>query len=205
MRGSAWIALMAVTGAACLSSSEGKIRHACRFVSPWIRPNVISSYGSQLSARGAQRNRRHSGIDLGARQGVYVVSDGDGRVWHEYKSRESGYVVTVYHPATRLYTMYAHLEQINVRKGDVVFRGQKIGSVGLFPNSDGVPHLHWEICERPCTGELENSIDPRKFNRCFDPDDSSPSSSATLSLPIRCDRTMPRRVCHAPHRRLLHE
>lgn len=155
---------------------------------------MISEYGSDVSAIGGYRTRAHAGIDFGASPGVYAVAAGPGRVLDQYKSPASGYVVTLYHPAMKLYTMYAHLERINVRDGDLVSRGQKIGSVGLFPNSGGVAHLHWEVCERPCTGELENSIDPTKFDQCFDPEHPF-SSSPFLSLPVRCDRLMARRIC----------
>lgn len=40
--------------------------------------------------------------------------------------------------------MFAHLETIEVKPGDFVYQGQRIGSLG---NADGVykAHLHWEI------------------------------------------------------------
>jgi murein DD-endopeptidase MepM/ murein hydrolase activator NlpD len=41
-------------------------------------------------------------------------------------------------------TLYAHLKAYNVKVGDSVAKGQKIGEVGITGNSSG-PHLHFEI------------------------------------------------------------
>lgn len=47
-----------------------------------------------------------------------------------------------------LRTVYAHLSSVNVKKGDSVNGGQKIGNVGSTGNSDG-PHLHFEVHVAP--------------------------------------------------------
>ena len=41
-------------------------------------------------------------------------------------------------------TLYAHLNQRNVKEGDTVEKGQTIGLVGNTGNSSG-PHLHFEV------------------------------------------------------------
>ena len=41
-------------------------------------------------------------------------------------------------------TLYAHLSKVNVKVGDVVMKGQKIGLSGNRGNSSG-PHLHIEL------------------------------------------------------------
>lgn len=41
-------------------------------------------------------------------------------------------------------TLYGHLSSINVKKGQVVEKGQKIGVMGSTGNSTGT-HLHFEI------------------------------------------------------------
>ena len=62
-----------------------------------------------------------------------------------YAGEMSGYgnVVIVEHNA-RLRTVYAHLSEIHVRKGDSVKGGQTIAKSGQSGNVSG-PHLHFEI------------------------------------------------------------
>jgi murein DD-endopeptidase MepM/ murein hydrolase activator NlpD len=44
-------------------------------------------------------------------------------------------------------TLYAHLSRVDVRQGQVVERGQRIGAVGSTGWATG-PHLHFEFKER---------------------------------------------------------
>ena len=55
-----------------------------------------------------------------------------------------------------LVTRYAHASRVNVRKGDLVKRGQKVAEVGTTGRSTG-PHLHFEV--------LPDGVpqDPQKF------------------------------------------
>ena len=57
--------------------------------------------------------------------------------------RGYGRVVMLQH-GPRLRTVYAHLSEILVRKGDVVQGGQAIGKSGSSGNASGA-HLHFEI------------------------------------------------------------
>jgi murein DD-endopeptidase MepM/ murein hydrolase activator NlpD len=41
-----------------------------------------------------------------------------------------------------IYTLYAHLSQIDVKNGDIVERGQLVGLAGATGRVSG-PHLHW--------------------------------------------------------------
>ncbi|WP_366916531.1 peptidoglycan DD-metalloendopeptidase family protein [Streptomyces sp.] len=50
---------------------------------------------------------------------------------------------TRHHP-DGYYTQYAHLSVINVRRGQRVSAGQRIGSAGSTGNAEG-PHLHFEV------------------------------------------------------------
>jgi murein DD-endopeptidase MepM/ murein hydrolase activator NlpD len=53
-------------------------------------------------------------------------------------------------------TAYGHLSKRDVRKGDKVFRGQKIGESGNTGRSTA-PHLHYEI-------QYQNkAVDPTSF------------------------------------------
>jgi murein DD-endopeptidase MepM/ murein hydrolase activator NlpD len=54
-----------------------------------------------------------------------------------------GYFVILDHQIDYL-TLYAHLDRVLVSEGEVVGKGQVIGTVGTTGNSTG-PHLHFEI------------------------------------------------------------
>lgn len=86
----------------------------------------------------------HNGLDLIASSGSPVHASGDGVVTDVVKSRKGlGNVVTVTHPGGYV-TRYAHLADIEVRKGSRVSKGKVIGYVGMSGNSFA-PHLHYEV------------------------------------------------------------
>jgi murein DD-endopeptidase MepM/ murein hydrolase activator NlpD len=87
--------------------------------------------------------RRHLGVDYAAPTGTPVRSVGDGVV--EFAGRQGGYgnVVKVRHTNDRS-TLYAHLSRIDVRSGQRIEQGARIGAVGSTGWSTG-PHLHFEF------------------------------------------------------------
>lgn len=86
----------------------------------------------------------HNGLDLIAPAGDPVHAAGDGVVTEVVKSRKGlGNVVTITHKGGYK-TRYAHLADIEVRKGNRVKKGKVIGYVGVSGNSFA-PHLHYEV------------------------------------------------------------
>jgi murein DD-endopeptidase MepM/ murein hydrolase activator NlpD len=111
----------------------------------------------------------HSGIDLAAREGTPVLAAGGGRVvfagryplrrnvrWWRY-----GNVVVMAH-GERYLTIYAHMEEIMVRRGQNLRRGEQIGTVGNTGWSTS-PHLHYEVRVRPDESEEPVPVDPRIY------------------------------------------
>lgn len=86
----------------------------------------------------------HNGLDLIAPAGNPVYAAADGYVKDVLKSRKGlGNVVTIDHDNGYL-TRYAHLADIEVRKGRKIKKGARIGYVGVSGNSFA-PHLHYEV------------------------------------------------------------
>ena len=86
----------------------------------------------------------HNGLDLIAPAGEPVYAAAAGVVSNVTKSRKGlGNVVTINH-GNGYTTRYAHLADIEVRKGRSVKRGTRIGYVGMSGNSFA-PHLHYEV------------------------------------------------------------
>lgn len=87
---------------------------------------------------------QHSGIDLIVGQGTPVLAAGDGIVTDVRRSGKGlGNVVEITHDGGYV-TVYAHLEDIVVRKGEKVRAGKKLAGVGISGNSFA-PHLHYEV------------------------------------------------------------
>ncbi|HET7657907.1 MAG TPA: peptidoglycan DD-metalloendopeptidase family protein [Bacillales bacterium] len=89
------------------------------------------------------RGGEHKGIDIAAPMGTPVVAAKSGVVKRSYHSSSYGNVVFILH-SNGDETVYAHLKERLVNKGDVVKQGQEIGEVGSTGDSTG-PHLHFEI------------------------------------------------------------
>lgn len=100
----------------------------------------------------------HAGVDIDAPSGTPVVSIGNGVV--EKVSMQDygfGHYVVIRHPnvpdakspngQTTLYSTYAHMDGVFVTEGEVVHKGQPIGTVGntgLVFGSTGY-HLYFEV------------------------------------------------------------
>jgi len=102
--------------------------------------------GVLTSPFGYRWGRFHKGLDIAAPVGRAVVACADGRViftGSRKKFRRYGNTVLIDH-GCGVYTYYAHLSEIKVKKNQQVSRGQKIALVGNTGRSTG-PHLHLEV------------------------------------------------------------
>ena len=87
---------------------------------------------------------RHNGLDLIAPSGEPVYAAADGVVKNVIRSRKGlGNVVEIDH-GNGYVTRYAHLADVEARKGRKLKRGARIGFVGVSGNSVA-PHLHYEV------------------------------------------------------------
>ena len=87
---------------------------------------------------------QHNGLDMLAHSGDPVYASADGVVADVIHSKKGlGNVVVIEHGGGYV-TKYAHLADIEVRKGRKVKRGTRIGYVGVSGNSFA-PHLHYEV------------------------------------------------------------
>ncbi|MCQ2914883.1 MAG: M23 family metallopeptidase [Alphaproteobacteria bacterium] len=104
---------------------------------------LSSVYGSQRILNGNPKNA-HNAIDIAIPQGTPVLASADGYVIVAYDEMYiSGKTIVIAHGG-QVTTSYLHLSKIDVKEGDFVKRGQKIGEVGSTGRSTG-PHLHWAV------------------------------------------------------------
>lgn len=87
---------------------------------------------------------QHNGLDMIAPSGEPVYASADGVVSNVIRSRKGlGNVVEIDH-GNGYMTRYAHLADVEVRKGRKLLKGDRIGYVGVSGNSFA-PHLHYEV------------------------------------------------------------
>lgn len=86
----------------------------------------------------------HYGIDFSAPIGTPIYATGDGKIL-KVRSSPGGYgkQVEIDHGFGYV-TKYAHMNQIDVKIGQKIKRGEPIGQVGNTGTSTG-PHLHYEV------------------------------------------------------------
>jgi murein DD-endopeptidase MepM/ murein hydrolase activator NlpD len=87
--------------------------------------------------------KQHKGVDYGAPSGTPIRTVGDGVV--DFAGWQNGYgnVVEIRHDNGRS-TVYAHMSRIDVKRGQHVDQGMRIGAVGSTGWATG-PHLHFEV------------------------------------------------------------
>lgn len=110
-------------------------------------------YGYQIG----DSNATHSGIDIDAKFGTPVLAAAPGVVTHAGYGVFSGIndpedpyglAIAIRHDfgyqGQKLYTIYGHLDRVDVIKGQRVAAGEAIGLLGNTGRSTG-PHLHFEV------------------------------------------------------------
>lgn len=86
---------------------------------------------------------QHHGIDIACEEGTYVKAAREGEVLEVGKSEIYGNYIILDHGGN-WHTLYAHLSEIAVAKGQHIWGQSFIGKSGNTGKSDG-PHLHFEI------------------------------------------------------------
>jgi murein DD-endopeptidase MepM/ murein hydrolase activator NlpD len=108
-----------------------------------VQGRITSSFGEVRSSPSSGGTRPHMGIDISAFIGTPIVAPADGIVLSAGRETEYGLRVCVDH-GHGFTTMYGHLKEVQVKPGDRVKRGQRLGTVGTTGNTTG-PHLHYEV------------------------------------------------------------
>lgn len=125
--------------AACLTNSATTPQWDGAFKLP-VDGVVTGGYGSRRTFNGELKSS-HLGTDIRANEKTPVHAANAGKVALAKNMYFAGNLVVVDHGLGVL-TGYAHLSRIDVKKGDVVTKGQQVGMAGATGRVTG-PHLHW--------------------------------------------------------------
>lgn len=116
------------------------------FESGFIWPadgEITGVFGSQRILNGQPR-QPHYGIDIAAPEGTLVVAPADGVIVLVHPDMYyTGGTIVLDH-GHGLTSAFLHLHDLHVRTGQVVRRGETIGSVGATGRATG-PHLDWRV------------------------------------------------------------
>lgn len=111
------------------------------FIEP-THGRISGRFGSRRVINGQPRSP-HSGEDIAAPRGTAVAAMNTGMVSLTIDHFFTGKGVILDH-GVGLFSMYFHLAETSVKKGQLVKKGQTIGKVGSTGRATG-PHLHWGV------------------------------------------------------------
>lgn len=142
----------------------------------------------------------HEAIDIYAEEGAPVLAPAAGTVAYSDFEIMIGNTIIIEHGEDSsgrvLMTKYQHLQKSLVQEGDIVARGQQIGTLGMTGAlSAAIPHLHFET--RTKTAEsIFTDTDPINPHllwiggigivSCYDNNQLYPDSPIRLTYPAVC-------------------
>ncbi|NLG32706.1 MAG: M23 family metallopeptidase [Syntrophomonadaceae bacterium] len=109
--------------------------------------------GTITSNYGWRKSGFHHGLDIAGSIGDTIRAAAAGEVSFSGFKAVYGRTIVIDHPDGKQ-SLYAHLQRSYVREGDMVSRGQSIGTVGITGNTTG-PHLHFEV---KVNGKAQNPL-----------------------------------------------
>ncbi len=139
-------------------SGENSVTIATVETPQWpTNTKIITDYfGSLWGIEEGYRTKPHTGIDIGAPAGEEVRPILSGTIEVAGQHSAYGNYVIVKH-SQQLYSLYAHLSEISVKKGSKVTQSTIISKVGSTGSSIA-PHLHLET---------RKDKDGNQFNPCL--------------------------------------
>lgn len=127
--------------------------------SPVVLPTATGKITSFFGVRRHpifKRSMMHKGIDFKAKRNEVLYSVSFGVVKSAGNRGSFGNAVEIYYPDAGASALYAHLNSLKVKTGEIVDPGEPIGLAGSTGRSTG-PHLHFEMRSKG------TAIDPEKF------------------------------------------
>ena len=139
---------IAAPAPAALTKSMRTARVAVK-VAPAALELAWPAKGTLTDGFGPRWGRQHRGIDIGILTSLRLTAATGGVV------RQAGYMrgyegygnVVILDVGRGTTLMYAHLSRIDVRRGDLVEKGQRLGLAGCTGSCTGT-HLHFEVHQK---------------------------------------------------------
>jgi murein DD-endopeptidase MepM/ murein hydrolase activator NlpD len=129
-----------------LSTPSSKAMWNGVFEYPVADPVIISQFGKKRVYLVGERDgfaRYHRGIDFRGNRGDEVLAPQNGRVVFTGERVSTGNTLVIDH-GQGVYSLFYHLDSIQVGEGDSVEMGAKVAEIGSTGIAAGT-HLHWSI------------------------------------------------------------
>ena len=108
-------------------------------------PDFPSKYPVQGTlTRDYEPDDLHFGIDIATKEDELITSIADGTIVNASWTISDGYVISVQH-AGGIVSLYKHCSSVTKKNGDIVLKGDIIGTTGDVGVLSSGPHLHLEI------------------------------------------------------------
>jgi len=131
---------------AIITETGSEIYYNSRFIPPVSSTRMTSFFGDRRVFKYSNGNSDtsiHAGVDYGVPTGTRVYACGSGKVRLARNRIVTGNSVIIEH-APGVYSLYYHLDKIEVKEDDIISTATLIGLVGSTGLATG-PHLHWEL------------------------------------------------------------
>jgi septal ring factor EnvC (AmiA/AmiB activator) len=133
---------------------ESKRAHLAATPAIWPAKGWLTSrFGTRISPFTNQK-QFHAGIDIAGERGTDVISPAQGKVVFSGSRGPLGKSIIIDH-GYGVRTQYGHSDDLYVKSGETVQRGQRIAALGNSGRSTG-PHLHYVV---EVKGKAVNPLD----------------------------------------------
>ena len=113
------------------------------FVLPVGYSRLTTEFGQTRYVNNSPTASRHSGLDMAAPTGTPIVATNNGKVTLAMYLILTGNTLVIDH-GQGLFSVHFHMHELHVSQGEIVTRGQQVGTVGSTGFSTG-PHLHFTM------------------------------------------------------------
>jgi len=133
---------------------EGKRAHLAATPAIWPTKGWLTSrFGTRISPFTNQK-QFHAGIDIAGERGTDIFAPAQGKVVFSGSRGPLGKSIIIDH-GYGVRTQYGHSDDLYVKTGEIVQRGQRIAALGNSGRSTG-PHLHYVV---EVKGKAVNPLD----------------------------------------------
>ena len=105
-----------------------------------VKGRISGRFGNHRILNGEPRSP-HTGLDIAPGQGALIVAPLGGKVTMVSDLYFTGNTMVIDH-GHGISSVYAHMEKTTAKEGQMVNKGDPIGTVGMTGRATG-PHLHW--------------------------------------------------------------